>query len=362
MYGTSGYADETGGGGYTGSGGTDVIGAVIGAGAGLYDSYQNRKASKLNTIRTINANKAEAELAYQRSLDMWNKQNLYNTPEAQMQRFNQAGLNPHLIYGQGSGGNAQGFPEYQPAEQRYNIEAAQYGAPIASILPTLMAVGTWMQNMRLTEAELKNKNVGAARTETDTERIRQLIEYLSQKNPQALTEGANKISLFPYQKEAQRFGAQKAYIGMEDMEQSFRAKYGEELYRNMRHDSASPPGQLGGLIREKFLQEQSATKLKQAQASWADMDITNPQALMMMVLNGVMGMAGASMRMRAPGKGPQVNKGSALPSRSRSRAGSGQLDPFYRKVKNRGGTGWKQPTKYQYKPSYGPNTVNDRYK
>lgn len=38
--------------------------------------------------------------------DMWNKTNEYNSPVMQMQRFKEAGLNPHLIYGQGNSGNA----------------------------------------------------------------------------------------------------------------------------------------------------------------------------------------------------------------------------------------------------------------
>ena len=37
---------------------------------------------------------------------MWNLQNEYNTPKAQMARFAEAGLNPNLIYGQASSGNA----------------------------------------------------------------------------------------------------------------------------------------------------------------------------------------------------------------------------------------------------------------
>lgn len=40
----------------------------------------------------------------------WDKQNAYNTPEQQMQRFRDAGLNPHLIYGQGNSGNAGSIP------------------------------------------------------------------------------------------------------------------------------------------------------------------------------------------------------------------------------------------------------------
>lgn len=34
--------------------------------------------------------------------DMWNAQNAYNTPAAQMQRLKAAGLNPMLVYGSGS--------------------------------------------------------------------------------------------------------------------------------------------------------------------------------------------------------------------------------------------------------------------
>jgi len=38
----------------------------------------------------------------QLNLETWNMQNAYNTPQAQMQRLQEAGLNPRLIYGQGS--------------------------------------------------------------------------------------------------------------------------------------------------------------------------------------------------------------------------------------------------------------------
>lgn len=38
----------------------------------------------------------------QLNLEAWNLQNAYNTPQAQMERLRQAGLNPNLIYGEGS--------------------------------------------------------------------------------------------------------------------------------------------------------------------------------------------------------------------------------------------------------------------
>lgn len=36
----------------------------------------------------------------------WHMMNQYNSPQSQMARFKEAGLNPHLIYGQGNAGNA----------------------------------------------------------------------------------------------------------------------------------------------------------------------------------------------------------------------------------------------------------------
>ena len=45
------------------------------------------------------------------AIDMWNRQNQYNSPAEQMKRFQEAGLNPHLIYGQGSSGNASTAPQ-----------------------------------------------------------------------------------------------------------------------------------------------------------------------------------------------------------------------------------------------------------
>lgn len=44
---------------------------------------------------------------------MWNMNNEYNSPVNQMKRFKEAGLNPHLIYGQGNPGNAVMSPAPQ---------------------------------------------------------------------------------------------------------------------------------------------------------------------------------------------------------------------------------------------------------
>lgn len=71
--------------------------------SGLFGAANNRTS--------INAQRAENEAARQHNLelakmqnkfniDQWNRENAYNSPAAQMQRFAAAGLNPNLIYGQ----------------------------------------------------------------------------------------------------------------------------------------------------------------------------------------------------------------------------------------------------------------------
>lgn len=51
---------------------------------------------------TNKANRELAELAYQQNVEQWERENAYNHPAEQMQRLQEAGLNPNLVYGNGS--------------------------------------------------------------------------------------------------------------------------------------------------------------------------------------------------------------------------------------------------------------------
>lgn len=90
-----------------------ISSALIGTGSSIVNSLLGQGQAKKNMQRQFDHNKEMAELEYQRNLELWNKQNAYNTPEAQMERFSKAGLNKNLIYGQGSPGNAQNISSYQ---------------------------------------------------------------------------------------------------------------------------------------------------------------------------------------------------------------------------------------------------------
>ena len=90
-----------------------MIDAIIPAISGLFGMIGNQqlsdsqiKAQQQMNDRNIAFQQQQNAENKQFALEMWGKNNAYNTPQMQMERFKAAGLNPHLIYGQGSPGNA----------------------------------------------------------------------------------------------------------------------------------------------------------------------------------------------------------------------------------------------------------------
>ncbi len=63
--------------------------AVISGGVTMYNNHKQRKEQRALMDKSIESN-----------IQQWNRENQYNTPQAQMKRFKDAGLNPNLIYGQ----------------------------------------------------------------------------------------------------------------------------------------------------------------------------------------------------------------------------------------------------------------------
>ena len=59
------------------------------------------------------SNKKLAQYSFNKNVEMWKMQNQYNAPKQQMLRLQEAGLNPNLMYGKGTVGNATTMPQYQ---------------------------------------------------------------------------------------------------------------------------------------------------------------------------------------------------------------------------------------------------------
>lgn len=113
-------------------------------------------------------NKQLQDQQNQFNLDMWNLQNEYNSPQAQMKRFEEAGLNPALIYSQGNPGNAasapvQGVPEapefskdMRELAQAFNIEGLK----------------TAVANRKKAEADARVATAAAVDAESENEALR----------------------------------------------------------------------------------------------------------------------------------------------------------------------------------------------
>lgn len=117
--------------------------AVQGA-TGIVGSLIQSRAAKQAQAAQNEANKELAAYSYSKDLEMWNRQNAYNNPQSQMERFSDAGLNPNLIYGKGTAGNATTLPKYQTPT-----------ASIKSFMPSLGDELSRFSNLRLQQAQTK---------------------------------------------------------------------------------------------------------------------------------------------------------------------------------------------------------------
>lgn len=82
-------------------------------------------------------NEKNAELAeteFRRNMEMTQYQLDWNSPVNQMKRFRDAGLNPNLIYGQGSPGNMEKAPEYRRPDYAFQMPAVAQAYQQARLL------------------------------------------------------------------------------------------------------------------------------------------------------------------------------------------------------------------------------------
>lgn len=154
---------------------------LLGVGASLASTYLASRTQRRNVDRTNRANRELAEYAYQRDLEMWNRQNEYNTPSAQMQRFKEAGLNPNLIYGQGTPGNAQQMPKYNAPNVDY------------SNVPEIDPLGTLQAYQNLAQ---KSSQINYTKQQTETEFMETWLRQTQNSN--LMTEGQIKSLQYDY--------------------------------------------------------------------------------------------------------------------------------------------------------------------
>lgn len=86
---------------------------------------------------------------------MWQKTNEYNHPAAQMKRLTDAGLNPHLVYGQGSGG-AAGNTDMPAAPDMKAPDFAPIGGAVSGTIDQIYNLKAVKANTEESEARTGN--------------------------------------------------------------------------------------------------------------------------------------------------------------------------------------------------------------
>lgn len=107
-----------------------VVGSALTAGAhllgGITSLFGANHAADKSLQATRETNKANRELAqYQNewNLAQWNRMNAYNTPAAQRQRYEEAGINPYFALGNIQPGQAESLNSADMANQQSGAEA-----------------------------------------------------------------------------------------------------------------------------------------------------------------------------------------------------------------------------------------------
>ena len=144
------------------------IGAIINAAASVGNTLLQGRQQRQNLADQQRHNREMAEYQYQKDLDQWNRANEYNTPAAQMQRFQDAGLNPNLMYSQGNPGNtATSLPKYQQARADFTKRQPMFN-PKDTALSAL--AGYQSVKMRDSQADLLRAQVDTQEATADKER------------------------------------------------------------------------------------------------------------------------------------------------------------------------------------------------
>ena len=139
------------------SGVASFINPLLGLGVGALQGVLNRRTSVRNMRLQNRWRREAAEYEWSKNLEMWNRVNQYNLPSAQMKRFKDAGLNPNLIYKQGTAGNATMMPKYQRPTLNRNIQPLN----IAGMLQT-------HQDLQMRQAQISNIEAQTKRTQVQT--------------------------------------------------------------------------------------------------------------------------------------------------------------------------------------------------
>lgn len=94
------------------------LNAVIG------DTAINTLSDMAGSVTNLFTGNKLAQHQYDKDVEMWNRANAYNDPKMQMERLKNAGLNPNMVYGNGSvvGNTSTSTPQYKAPQVDFKTQ------------------------------------------------------------------------------------------------------------------------------------------------------------------------------------------------------------------------------------------------
>lgn len=131
------------------------LAAALMAGGGVVGSVVNAISQNHTNNKTLEFNAVEAQKARQWNEQMYNK---YNSPIAQVQQFKDAGLNPNLLYGNGTT-----IPPVQSSAQANatSLQAPRWGDAVTNAVSSAL-------DIELKKAQIANVNADTNKKDSET--------------------------------------------------------------------------------------------------------------------------------------------------------------------------------------------------
>lgn len=130
---------------------TGLINAGVAAAGSLAGAGIDAASTGKQNTRSQRFSREMYQLQYANNLELWNKQNEYNSPQSQMKRLQEAGLNPNLVYGSGQAQQPAGnlsSPDVQTPQFRSPEVGNQIGGAISQLAQ--------YQDFEIKQAQLDN--------------------------------------------------------------------------------------------------------------------------------------------------------------------------------------------------------------
>lgn len=209
-----------------------VLSSLIQAGSAGVQTGGSSISSIIN--RKWNAQQAQKQRDW--TLEMWNRENEYNTPSAQVQRLIDAGLNPNLAYGQidmssisagaGAEASSSAMADWSSVgdlglriAQIQNLDAQTRKTEKSTEL-TQQQIATEMERAGLVHEEARKVAAEIPQVTAEVDRINESVNLIRQ---QIMTERVNRLMMrqqYRFEKETfdSRVGSIKAQFRCDDAE------------------------------------------------------------------------------------------------------------------------------------------------